>query len=1390
MKFSFSNKASEHNRAFFTSSSNQIDERLRLRAFGKLLSSASHRIILASALLATVTIQAAEISGISTSLSRPGDVAGANYTAGNGNTFSFHHYEVSNGITGIHLDSFTLASAVSSGGSTNVNLLTAGLNVTIQRANLSSYSNGLQNQPDAAKRESIIYTHNGLNNNNYQIYGGRNNYMVESLTGSDLSDGAENIFLNSSGDAYAKNIERIDYVHQDGFRITQENYEDIGFAFFERGANNVFHIAAITEVDSAGNATAFGDLVKFGDNSLDYGPELDSNNHTLYGLPNSNFDFDTIRLNGVPDPNNPASFDYQNDIDAGNTQGIGGIYLTLADLGLSASGQDVFYGYALFAGDANANDLNNNYGGVIPLDVNDPWYNKNTNSTNGGGDLYGGAMLFNPDDFTVDLGQFTPLGQNYYWDLNGATAGSGVFGASPDPNIWNTDLNSTAWGGITGQLATDNWAAGKTAYFSAGTDANGNYTVEVDDNPVARGMVFEEGHAMLKDNNATAGEITLAGFVNNQGTPSTADDVNVKPFIRVNAGAQGTVDVDISSASGGIDGLSKTGNGILYLGGDNSFTGNFDLEAGEVYVRNGNAITDTAQVTLYDNTAFRLQSNETIGSLRDKVANSETGEVHLNGNKLRVGIDNSSTTFSGLINGGITSQFTKEGTGTMTITGENTFSGLTKVDGGIMLLDSDSGAAISNRIEIGSQRSNTQQGTDILRIAQDDQIGDTAHITINGSGRLDLNGYNEEIGDLASAYTTAQVTLGTATNDNSIITIQQDGETTYKGSITGNGAQDELILYGGGSLRVEGAVDFDGFVRLRGDTNTVAASTSPATLTLGTSNIVNDNINFEFDGGRLRLDGVNEEINQLDLNASSFLDFSSKGNGTTTGIFTFAELTGGPNGTLSVENWVGNVAAFSGNTFTSGGSGDNQLLVRSNANLGSVATLSTTVANHFNFLGYGEAVYIDVSGNGTLYEILPSFNGFFEWDGGNGLTNGGTQSATGDFDHWTVLAGNSNGADTTWVDGAGQYGLGGPKPGPNSNTAQVLFGVGVEDGHAINLGNAVRSNGNGSIGSVVDANKTVKTMAVTTDSAFSIFSNSGKKLIFDHNSGGTAALSLSNSAQVTFDAGVDFADNFTILQSSDRTLTFNQNITQTTAAADIFRVTGSGDTVINGNLVERATGNDSFNIIKDGTGTLTLNGSHTVGTSGGQTILNNGILRLANTNQNNTTLQSSTIEINGGTLLIDDSNQINNNTNIILSGGTLKLGGNSASETESLGTLTLNGNSTIDFGGADWTLAFADSSGVTWDEDAILTITNWGGTPVNGNGADQLFFGTDSLGLTSQQLSQIRFADYPGSPNLHLVDGEVVPVPEPKFYFGGGMLLTLIVWFERRRRKSRASEIQ
>src|SRR4051812_40523574 len=65
-----------------------------------------------------------------------------------------------------------------------------------------------------------------------------------------------------------------------------------------------------------------------------------------------------------------------------------------------------------------------------------------------------------------------------YWDMNGATPGSGVTTSPSTFGVWGTGSTNQYWStDSTGSLATAAWVAGNTAVFSAGSDANVAFNV-------------------------------------------------------------------------------------------------------------------------------------------------------------------------------------------------------------------------------------------------------------------------------------------------------------------------------------------------------------------------------------------------------------------------------------------------------------------------------------------------------------------------------------------------------------------------------------------------------------------------------------------------------------------------------------------------------------------------------------------------------------------------------------------------------------------------------------------------------------------------------------------------------------------------------------------------
>jgi fibronectin-binding autotransporter adhesin len=193
---------------------------------------------------------------------------------------------------------------------------------------------------------------------------------------------------------------------------------------------------------------------------------------------------------------------------------------------------------------------------------------------------------------------------------------------------------------------------------------------------------------------------------------------------------------------------------------------------------------------------------------------------------------------------------------------------------------------------------------------------------------------------------------------------------------------------------------------------------------------------------------------------------------------------------------------------------------------------------------------------------------------------------------------------------------------------------------------------------------------------------------------------------------------------------------------------------------------------------MTLTGS---ASGSGKLIVGEGTLILSNGSTANSFAPGSIQVDSGGTLQLAADNQIGNSTGLILNGGTFRTGTSSTGFSDTLGTLTLSASSTIDLGAyttGSRQLTFANSSAVTWT--GTLTITNWQGVAMQSSDVAEILFGTG--GLTSTQLGQVYFANQSINGGALIgVNGELVPVPEPRVYAAAVALLAAVGWRERRR---------
>lgn len=184
-------------------------------------------------------------------------------------------------------------------------------------------------------------------------------------------------------------------------------------------------------------------------------------------------------------------------------------------------------------------------------------------------------------------------------------------------------------------------------------------------------------------------------------------------------------------------------------------------------------------------------------------------------------------------------------------------------------------------------------------------------------------------------------------------------------------------------------------------------------------------------------------------------------------------------------------------------------------------------------------------------------------------------------------------------------------------------------------------------------------------------------------------------------------------------------------------------------------------ILKTGAGTMALTGAVS-NTYTGATTVSGGVLELAKSG-GATAIAGTSVTVNsGGTLMLGAADQINDAASLTLAGsvGNEAVFSTGSGFSETLGTLTLSGDSEISLGSAVHLLQFADSSSIAWTGN--LTIFGWVGMPLTSGTAGQIFFGNNASTLTSSQLASISFDGF-GTGSILLTSGELVPVAIPEW---------------------------
>lgn len=372
---------------------------------------------------------------------------------------------------------------------------------------------------------------------------------------------------------------------------------------------------------------------------------------------------------------------------------------------------------------------------------------------------------------------------------------------------------------------------------------------------------------------------------------------------------------------------STSGNSLLLSSG-----GTTDHTISFLSGITGTNITQTVDAPLVlepasSTTAGTYQfSNATTNSATNKLVIGGTvtgGTTTSNITLTLAGGNTGANTIQGVISdggaaGGVAITKTANGTWALSGSGNNTYTGTTTINGGILTLNKTAATAIAGNVTIGDAT-----GVDILQLSGTggNQIANSSILTFNGTGAnagtLRMNALSETVGGLVSTggagiaenntSGTSTLTLDVNTTDRSFSGILQNGTSGIL-ALTKTGTATQTLS---GASTFTGATTISGGTLELGSSGALASTTNitvntGGTLLLsGTGDQVNNAATATLAGGTIQTNGaasVNETVGALTLSSTSTIDFGTLVAGNT---LSFADSSAAPwSGTLNVLNWT------------------------------------------------------------------------------------------------------------------------------------------------------------------------------------------------------------------------------------------------------------------------------------------------------------------------------------------------------------------------------------------------------------------------------------------------------------------------------------------------------
>jgi filamentous hemagglutinin family protein len=426
------------------------------------------------------------------------------------------------------------------------------------------------------------------------------------------------------------------------------------------------------------------------------------------------------------------------------------------------------------------------------------------------------------------------LGNNYYWA--GGGGGSGWNGYSGNGGLGGGGGGAGNGSNSTGGIGFNNGAGGNIISYGWG----GNGGVNTGGGGGAGRWYGETGGNGGSGIVALKYKTTLT-LIANSGSVNIAGNV-VDAGLNISNATASQINGIISGSSA----LIKSGSGSLTLLTANTYSGDTTVSTGSLIIGASNAFSPNSKLNLDGTLDLEGRSAQSAGLTGSgTITSSSSGTYNIN-----IGNSDTNAFFGNIVNGTGTLSLTKSGDGDLILSGNNTYTGGTNFNGGIITLNSSTAIGSSGTISFagGELKYSDNNSTDyssrfsaasgqLIKVNTNSKnitwatniLNSNSSITKNGDGKLTLSGTigvnnTDAAGDGYNAsLISPAITLNAGTIQFSTINSGFRSLTTATDTnviapfirVTG-------ISNLGGTITTNGLINFIGAVTLNSDTNLIS----------------------------------------------------------------------------------------------------------------------------------------------------------------------------------------------------------------------------------------------------------------------------------------------------------------------------------------------------------------------------------------------------------------------------------------------------------------------------------------------------------------------------------------------------------------------------------------